>query len=78
MNEEFDLSEKKYLETYLKALGINDIEIKNILFIIESKEKEFIRLLKESLIFSRNKYGLDWCDQLWWKKVEEIAGEKLR
>jgi len=46
-------------------------------FISVSKVKEFIKMLKEELIFSRNKYGLDWCDQLFLKKIDKLAGDKL-
>lgn len=53
--------------------------IKGRIQLIEFEEdvKQFIKELKESLILSRNKYGLDWCDQLWMKHIDKLAGDEL-
>ena len=72
--KEFNLSEKELLKRYMDSLGIRALDIRNIIFMIEQKEKEFIRLLKEEIMIA--------CDNkadglLIHLIIDKLAGEKL-
>ena len=73
--KEFNLSEKELLKRYMDSLGIRALDIRNIIFMIEQKEKEFIRLLKKEVIGKQGILEEDYNIII--KEIDKLAGEKL-
>lgn len=74
MEKQFNLNEKRVETNVL----LTSMPPQRTYCYHEVDVKEFIKRLKEDLILSRNKYGLDWCDSLYLKHIDKLAGDKLK
>jgi len=77
MSEEFNLSEKRSFKSYLKALGLSDIKINNLITSVEIGEKEFVRLTLEDIQkwFDKRLANVNWIELK--EDIKKRAGEKL-
>jgi len=83
--KEFKLNDRKLLISYLRGLGIIDIEIKNIIKVIQREDKEFIKLLKKEFKKCRDETDI-WGDGERWgnfermfmKKINKLVGADLK